>query len=159
MLEESIPSRPPRRSLTELYCKMFEKEINANTPTAVSGGRKARNDIIFVAALLAVVSLVGLLIFFVRGEGDMVEVTVDGKVFGEYYLNEDRRVEIRVGENFNILVIKDGVAYVESASCPDGICSDHRPISKNWESIACLPNKVAVTVKTAETENGPDIVA
>jgi hypothetical protein len=135
------------------------KEVKTNAPTAKNGGRKVKNDIIFVAVLLAIVLLAGLVVLFARGEGDMVEVTVGGKIFGEYYLNADRQVEIRVGDNYNILVIENGEAYVESASCPDGICSDHRPISKNGESIACLPNKVAVTVKTAETENEPDIVA
>jgi hypothetical protein len=135
------------------------KEVKTNAPTAKNGGRKVKNDIIFVAVLLAIVLLAGLVVLFARGEGDMVEVTVGGKIFGEYYLNADRQVEIWVGDNYNILVIENGEAYVESASCPDGICSDHRPISKNGESIACLPNKVAVTVKTAKTENEPDIVA
>ena len=137
----------------------MNKEVKTNAPTAQNGGRKVKNDVIFVAVLLAIVSIAGLVVFFARGEGDMVEVTVGGKTFGEYYLSVDRRVDIRVGDNYNILVIENGEAYVESASCPDGICSDHRPVSKNGESIACLPNKVAVTVKTAQEDDAPDIVA
>ena len=140
----------------------MNKEVKTNAPTAKNGGRKVKNDIIFVVVLLVVVSVAGLAVLLARGEGDMVEVTVNGKTFGEYYLNSDRRVEIRVGDNYNILIIENGEAYVESASCPDGICSDHRPVSRNGESIACLPNKVAITVKavkTAENDDAPDIVA
>ena len=61
------------------------KEVKTNAPTAKNGGRKVKNDIIFVAVLLAIVLLAGLVVLFARGEGDMVEVTVGGKIFGEYY--------------------------------------------------------------------------
>ena len=129
------------------------------TPTAKSGGRRLRNDIIFIAVLLVAVSLVGLGYFFLRGEGDTVEVSVDGEVFGEYSLSIDREVEIKTELGYNLLVIKNGEAEVESASCPDGICSAHRPISKEGESIICLPNKVVVTVRASEGDPEPDIIS
>ena len=88
-------------------------------------------------------------------------VTVDGKTYGTYSLTEEVRVEIRTGksaEELNVLVIKDGQAYVESATCPDGICAGHKPISREGESIVCLPHKVVITVYTTDTEETPDIV-
>ena len=33
------------------------------------------------------------------------------------------------------------------ANCPDEICVHHKPISKNGETIVCLPNKVVVVIK------------
>ena len=57
----------------------------------------------------------------------------------------------------NRLVIKDGKAWVEEASCPDGICAAHKPIHREGESIVCLPNKVVVTVVTAEGGDNPDV--
>jgi len=131
------------------------------TPTVKNGGRLFRNDIIFIVALLLVVSLCGLCFYFLRGEGDKVVVTVDGKTFGTYSLTEDVRVEIRTGakdEELNVLVIKDGQAYVETATCPDGICSGHKPIKREGESIVCLPHKVVITVYVTEEEDAPDIV-
>ncbi len=113
------------------------------------GRRKIRNDVIFISALLIVVVLIGVCILLFRKEGDSVRVTVDGKLYGEYSLSEDIRVEIHTGDDgsrLNVLVIKDGKAYVEEASCPDKICKNHRPIYRDGESIACLPHKVAVTV-------------
>ena len=131
------------------------------TPTAKNGGRLFRNDVIFIAALLVVVSLCGLCFYLFRGEGDKVVVTVDGTEYGTYPLAEDVRVEIRTGaedEELNVLVIKDGQAYVENATCPDGICAGHKPISREGESIVCLPHKVVITVYTTDTEETPDIV-
>ena len=130
-------------------------------PTAAGGGRKFRNDIIFIAALLLVVSLVGAAFFLLREEGDSVTVTVDHRVIGTYSLAEDRTVEIRTGENgeeVNRLVIRNGEAFMEFATCPDGICAAHKPISREGESIVCLPHKVVVTVVT-ESGDGPDVIA
>ena len=132
-----------------------------NAPTANGGGRKYKNDILLVAVLILAVSLFGIVYYLCRGEGDRVTVTVDGKPFGTYSLAEDRTVEIRTGENgeeLNLLVIEDGKARVLEATCPDGICAAHKPISHGGESIICLPNKVVVEVKKAE-DGQPDIIS
>ena len=84
-----------------------------------------------------------------------VERTVDGEVFGTYGLTEDQTVEI---DDTNRLVIKDGEARMEWADCPDQICVDHRAVSRNGESIICLPNQVVVTVASSE-ERDVDAVA
>ena len=123
--------------------------------------RKHRNDVIFIAVLLLMVSLIGAAFFFLRGEGDTVTVSVDGKHYGTYPLHTDLTLSIRTGENGeeeNLLVIRDGKAYVESATCPDGICADHKPISREGESIVCLPHRVVITVQTSDGEE-PDIIA
>lgn len=120
--------------------------------------RKLKNDIIFISVLVAVilVAVLGLLLF--RKSGNTVTVTVDGKIFGEYSLDRDQTVEIKTELGFNLLVIKDGKAFVESASCPDGICAAHRPISYDGESIICLPNKVVISINKQDT-NAPDIIS
>ena len=131
------------------------------TPTVKSGGRLFRNDVIFIVVLLLVVTTLGLCFYLFRGEGDMVVVTVDGKEFGRYSLSEEVTVEIRTGaqgEELNLLVIKGGQAYVETATCPDGICAGHKPIKRDGESIVCLPHKVVITVYTSEEKDAPDIV-
>ena len=119
---------------------------------------KVRNDVIFISVLLLIFCIAGLLVMLSGKEGDTVTITVDKVVFGEYSLHEDRTVEIRSGDAWNILIIKDGQATVESASCPDGICSSHRAIFRDGESIICLPNKVVISV-SADHENEPDVVA
>ena len=133
-------------------------------PPAPSGRRKLRNDVIFVGVLLAAVLLAGAVLLLLQREGDTVTVTVDGVPFGTYPLSEDRTVEIRTGregEELNLLVIRGGRAFVETATCPDGICAAHKPISRDGESIVCLPHKVVITVRVKEPvpDNAPDVVA
>ena len=118
-----------------------------------------RNDVIFIAALLVVIAVAGACLYLFRGEGDSVTVSIDGTVVATYPLDVDRTEEILTEDGGrNLLIIKDGKAYVESASCPDGICAAHKPIHREGESIVCLPNKVVITVQTADTSDSLDAV-
>ena len=136
-------------------CMHKEKEV---TPGASRTGRKTRNDLILIAVLLLLVAGAALILFLSRTPGDTVVVTVDGQLWGEYSLSEDRTVEIKNGDGYNLLVIEGGKAYVRQASCPDGICSSHRPISHNGESIICLPNKVVIEIRSSGSDQ-PDIIS
>ena len=132
-----------------------------NVSAADCGRRKMKNDLIMIAALLLVVSLIGVCVYVFRAEGDKVEVRVDGKLYGTYLLSQDITVEIITGDNnehINVPVIKDGKASVTEADCPDGICSSHKPVWREGESIVCLPNKVTVTVVKEGESGAPDVV-
>lgn len=124
--------------------------------------RNNRNDIILIGAIL-LIAVVGLVYFFLfRGRGDTVKVTVDGKAYASYSLAEDRVEDIHTGESseqLNRLVIRNGKAFVETATCRDGICSSHRPIFRDGESIVCLPNRVVITIISDKTSDAPDAVA
>ena len=116
---------------------------------------KKRNDIILIAAILALATLAALVLLLTRTQGDRVIVTVNGETYGSYSLSKDTEMDIRTGESgkqLNRLIIKDGKAYVETATCPDGICASHKPISHDGESIICLPHKVVITVETDKTQ-------
>lgn len=135
---------------------------NPEKPAAADKKRKIRNDLILIGGLLIVLVIAGLMFWLLRGDGDAVVVEVDGKPYGTYPLAVDRTVEIRTGDggkDVNVLVIKDGKAYVESANCRDGICAAHKPVSKQGESIVCLPHKVVITVKLLQGGITPDISA
>ena len=123
--------------------------------------RHLRNDIVLIGIVL-LIAIVGMIYLFnFRAVGDTVKVTVDGKVQGVYSLSEDTVLDIISGENnkqLNRLIIKGGKAYIETATCPDGICADHRPIHRDGESIVCLPNKVVISVITQSDSDNPDIV-
>ena len=128
-------------------------------PTANRGGRKYKNDIIFIAAILAVVAIAAVALLLLRGEGSTVAVEVDRQIIGTYSLAIDRVVDITTDDGeMNRLVIRDGKAFMESATCPDGVCVSHRPISREGETIVCLPHKVVVTV-IGGNENKPDVIA
>ena len=122
---------------------------------------RIRNDILLILALLIICAIGATYLFVFREGGDTVRVTVNGDLFGVYSLAQDRTVDIQSadGSAYNRLVIRDGRAYMESASCPDGICVHHRAIYRNGESIVCRPNGVVVTTVLENDKEGPDIVA
>lgn len=121
-----------------------------------------RNDILLIVFLLLIAMIGGIYLFVFRKSGDVVKVTVDGKVYGEYSLTKDKVVEIYTGkdnEQLNTLVIAKGKAFVGTATCPDGICANHREIFRDGESIICLPHKVVITVVAKKNDDTPDAVA
>ena len=118
--------------------------------------RFGRNDIILISVII-IISVALLLVWklvYLKGQNPDsdagVRVTVDGKVYGTYPLSKDDTIEIKNvdGDVTNTLVIKDGVADVTAADCPDHLCVKQKAILKEGESIICLPNKVVVTVKS-----------
>lgn len=117
-------------------------------------------DFILIAV---VVAIAGVLLFFLYGvnsqSGSYVRIEIDGETVETLDLNEDatREIETENGGT-NLLLIKDGKAKITEANCPDGICTNHKEINKNGESIICLPHKVVVTVVN-ENSNGDDIDA
>ena len=111
-----------------------------------------KRDLWLLVILLAAGGI-GMLILFLRPDtvDGEVEIAVSGTIVDTLPLSEDTRLVISgANDGENILVIEDGKAYMESASCPDGICVRHTPISKDGESIICLPNQVVVTVRGGE---------
>ena len=122
--------------------------------------KKTRADLILIATLLTV-SLVAFGLFFLLGEeGTYVVATVGGEEFCRLPLNENAEVCIPSREGgYNLLVIEDGRAYVREASCPDGVCAAHFPISLTGESILCKPNWVAIYVDGGEESDGFDVIS
>lgn len=91
-------------------------------------------------------------------EGSEAVVYVDSAEYARCPLAMDN--EIVIGET-NTIVIERGQVFMKAAECPDQICVRHKPISKDGESIVCLPNRVVVEIKggaAAKTEEA-DIVA
>ena len=121
-----------------------------------------RNDVVLVVLLLLAATVGVIYLFLFRDEGPVVNVTVDGKPYGTYSLSDNISHVIITGkasENFNSFVIENGKVFMKEASCPDGICVNHRPIFRDGESIVCLPNRVVITVVGEDDTDAPDIVA
>ena len=108
--------------------------------------RRIRNDVILISVLLGLALLAALVALLTANVGERVVVTVNGEPHSEYSLSEDREVLISTEYGENLLVIKDGEASVAEADCPDLICKNHKPVSKEGETVICLPHKLAVRV-------------
>ena len=120
--------------------------------------RTLKNDVLLITALLLAVALLGACLLLTQKKGDVVEVRVDGVLYGTYALHEDTTVEIVTEAGYNRLVIRDGKAFVEDADCPDGICAAHRPIDGTRESIVCLPHGVVISILRAADADAPDVI-
>ena len=85
-------------------------------------------------------------------------MTVDGVEYGRYPLSEDHTETIRFEDgSYNRFAIQDGYVSMPEASCPDQICVHHSRISRNKETIVCLPDKVVITIENGE-DSGIDIL-
>lgn len=132
--------------------------------------RKA--DIVLGIALVILCAAACWYAYSSGNNGTFVTVTVNGDEYGTYPLDRDDTVDIDTEYGHNTLVIKDGKALMTEASCPDGYClgqyKQSGGIEASNQTIVCLPNRVAVSVKSdgarSEAEGGdgngaPDAVS
>ncbi|MGM9632322.1 MAG: NusG domain II-containing protein [Eubacteriales bacterium] len=115
-----------------------------------------KQDFILIGAIVAVALILLLLVSLNQEEGAGVIIKINGEEVARYSLSTDGEYALNGGTN--ILVIKDGEAYLKDANCPDGRCVKRGKISKTGQVITCLPNKLTVTVYGAE-KNDVDLVS
>lgn len=111
---------------------------------------KKRDIIAAAVILLAAFAVWGAGRLFSGAPGEL-RITVDGEVYGEYPLDEDR--EIRIGET-NLCRIRDGEVSMIWADCPDQICVETLAINRDGGTIVCLPNRVVLEITDAG--DGPE---
>ncbi len=115
-----------------------------------------KSDWILAVVILAAAVLIFLVQAARDSEGEKeVTVTVDGEIFGTYSLSEDQTIKINGTNRF---VIENGTVKMDWADCPDQICVNHREISRDGESIICLPNHVVLAVEGGKSADLDGIV-
>ena len=83
--------------------------------------------------------------------GNVAEIRVDNEVVQTLDLNKNTRVTVQGKNNITLIVVVDnGSVYAESSECPDKICVNKGRISKEYETIVCLPARTVVEVKTSQ---------
>ncbi|MGM9531124.1 NusG domain II-containing protein [Intestinibacter sp.] len=112
-----------------------------------------KKDIILIIVVLLVASIAFGAKSLLSKQGGEATITVDGKVYGIYSLDEDQTINV---DDHNTVVIKDGVVHMEDADCPDKLCIKQGEISYDGEKIVCLPNKTIVQV-SSDKESDYDV--
>ena len=109
-------------------------------------------DLILMAAI--VIIGLGISIFLAAGshQGNKVEITKDGKLWGTYSLDGEHKITIRDGKERNVVKISGGKVTMESANCKNQVCVHHSPVARTGESIVCLPHKIVVSIKGEDNE-------
>ena len=108
-------------------------------------------DLMIITGMITIGLLLVIVVLFVQTDGEMVTVEVSGKEIASFPLSEEVTYVID-GKNggTNTLMIKDGYAWVEDASCPDGLCRNMGKIHNSSQSIICLPNEVVIRITGGE---------
>ncbi|MGN0377648.1 MAG: NusG domain II-containing protein [Suilimivivens sp.] len=115
--------------------------------------RKLRGDIIVVSLVLIMAFLAFLIPCFMHAAQTASEVVIlqDGEETGRYSLLENRTITVSFhDEGYNLILISEGKVSVTDADCPDKLCVKQRDISKNGESIICLPHKLVIMIESLE---------
>lgn len=125
-----------------------------------AGIRLTKGDGILMGVLLLTAVLISGGIFLYQkqttGDNSIVRVYRENLLLYEGPLSFSCE-KVFAGENgnYNVLVVRDGYADMTEASCPDKICVNHRKISRNGQTIVCLPNRLIVKIEN-EQETGVD---
>lgn len=114
--------------------------------------RKNKKDLLLVAIILAIAAAGFIVTNQIHNKpASRLEITVDGKLIQTLNLQRDIQLTIegyRGGTNH--LIIKDGLAQVDAASCPDKVCIHQGLVSLNGQMIVCLPNRMVAKVIAPE---------
>ena len=103
--------------------------------------KKADIKLIITLAVVGVIALAAVLLCAKNGK--TVVITQNNKEIYSGSLNEDKVIDL----DTNVIEIKNGKVEVKEAICKNQICVNHKKISKKGEQIACIPNKILITVE------------
>lgn len=108
---------------------------------------------LFLAAFLFLLGWEGL-----SSEGKTVIVYKNGIEVQRASLTENTVLIVGEKDSQNIILVQEGYVSMKEATCPDGICLEHKPIHKTKETIVCLPNKVYVEIEGAADKKDIDAI-
>lgn len=100
-------------------------------------------DIKLIICLFAVGIIALAVVLLYPKNGKTVVITQNNKEVYSGPLTEEKTINLKT----NIIEIKNGKVDVTSAVCKNQICVNHKQISKKGELIACIPNKILITVE------------
>lgn len=118
-----------------------------------------KSDYLLISALLLVALFAFAVVHILQGgDAGYVEIMVDGKIEKTFSLEENQSYVVDNQYGRNVITIENGKVYVEDADCPDKLCVKQGTISKNGQSLICLPHKLIVKI-VSDTEDEVDAVA
>lgn len=102
-----------------------------------------KRDYIFIISAILTGLLLLFCIKFNAKNGNLVRITVDGKLFCEKPLYQN--CEIKINDT-NIAVIENNCVFMKEANCPDKLCVKTGKAADCSKKIVCLPNKVVIEI-------------
>lgn len=113
-----------------------------------------KQNVIFIIILL--IASFAMLFFVIMGKqrqkGYKVLIYVNGTLVQEVSLEVEAEIVIHGNPGDNVLVIRDRKAYMKEASCENHVCIQQGEVSRNGETIICMPNQIIVEVSAEKQE-------
>lgn len=109
---------------------------------------------------ILLLTFLGLMVSFLiympsRQSGDFLEIRINGTVAGQYPLSTDCRKTITTDAGSNTFTIQDGIVFMEDADCHDHICVSMNGISRQGQTIVCLPHKLVLAIVSKDSSSLP----
>ena len=104
------------------------------------------------SVIISIIIIICLAWIFFRDKntvsGNTAEIRVDNEVVQTLDLSKNTKITVQGKNNITLVIIIDNNSvYVESSECPDKICVNKGRISKEYETIVCLPARTIIEVK------------
>lgn len=121
-----------------------------------SNNKKIRNDIILICILCITAAVACFFLYFKADNAEkmQLQILIDGELIETYDYSTDedfyKEIALDIG---NTIVIENGQIYMKEANCPDGLCIKQGEISKDGQSIICLPHKLVVRLVELSRDN------
>ena len=103
-------------------------------------------DIILVVLIVATTIAVICIFPVFYDDGRTVKVTVNGSVYGTYSIDNDKTIEVVTEYGKNVIEIKNKKVSITYADCPDKYCVSHVSITDSYQTIVCLPHRLAIEI-------------
>ncbi len=109
-----------------------------------------KNDIILLFCILIFSAILFCVLFFaLNGHGAVAVIRIDGEEYARLPLNEDTELSVVTEHGTNLVVIKEGQAFISDADCKDRVCV-RTGVASEMRSVVCAPHRLTLTIEEAE---------
>ena len=116
-------------------------------------------DIIAIICVAVIVIISYITVNLLRNdEADTVVIYVDGKIEKKLDLNKNQEYKVNVDNGYNIIRVKDKKVRIKESDCSNQTCVNMGTISKDGQTLICLPHKVEVTI-VSDDKSEVDVIA
>ena len=105
-----------------------------------------KGDIILIVSLI-VISLMMFVLSFGNNESSVAEIYVDGEKVHSINLSDVDESYTITEDYCQLLIEKDGVSFVFS-DCVDKLCIKRGKLKNQGDTMACVPEKVVVVLRS-----------
>lgn len=118
-----------------------------------------RRNLIFAAIVLLLCLLSLLLLFFPyeNGNNKSVYIYVDGSLYDRFDISDiqfSKELMIETQYGFNKVEIKNGMACVSEADCPDKTCVNTGWTDSSSNPVICMPHRLEVIIMDSAEIDG-----